>query len=260
VTAFLSGLGPSQLGAIAGALERSAGERLDSRALAGLGLEVNLQSVTATLQAKVDAIGIRALAALVRAVADERQHAMLTSDRRLELVWTGPERDNSATRETSVVVRELFRSADREVLVAGYALFNARSILDPLADRMAERPDLRVRLVVNVARTDGREIESTLNEFVRQFRTHHWPPVRLPELYYDPRSFEPDPSRRAVMHAKCVLVDDCRTFISSANLTEAAQVRNIELGIVVNDAVWARCVREQFDSLIEKRYLRRLVA
>jgi phosphatidylserine/phosphatidylglycerophosphate/cardiolipin synthase-like enzyme len=197
---------------------------------------------------------------MLRAVAAERHAAMQKSDRRLELVWTGPERDATATRDTAVVVRELFQSAQRDVLVAGYALFNARPIFEPLADQMQARPSLRVRLFLNIARGDDMRSDDEITaDFTRRFRTQHWPAGRLPEVYFDPRSLDRRADHRAVMHAKCVQVDDSRSFVTSANLTEAAQVRNIELGVVINDSVWCKGVRQQFDDLVARGELRRLV-
>jgi phosphatidylserine/phosphatidylglycerophosphate/cardiolipin synthase-like enzyme len=89
-----------------------------------------------------------------------------------------------------------------------------------------------------------------LREFVRRFKAHHWPSGPLPTVYYDPRAFDPNPELRAVMHAKCVLVDGRRSFVTSANLTDAGQTRNIELGVMVNDPAWCRALGDQFDDLI----------
>jgi phosphatidylserine/phosphatidylglycerophosphate/cardiolipin synthase-like enzyme len=49
-----------------------------------------------------------------------------------------------------------------------------------------------------------------------------------------------------------------RAFVTSANLTEAAQGRNIEAGVLLDDAVFARALRTQFESLIDRGYVRRL--
>jgi phosphatidylserine/phosphatidylglycerophosphate/cardiolipin synthase-like enzyme len=138
-------------------------------------------------------------------------------------------------------------------------LYNARPIFEPLAERMRDRPNLRVRLFVNIARDDDvRTDDALVLEFGRRLRTHHWPEGRLPEVYYDPRSLFSRGERRAVMHAKCVLVDGRRSFLTSANLTEAAQARNIELGVVINDTAWCRAVRQQFDDLVESGALRQV--
>ena len=47
-------------------------------------------------------------------------------------------------------------------------------------------------------------------EIVRRFAAHFvardWPGKRMPEVYFDPRSLEPDSARRASLHAKCVVI------------------------------------------------------
>ena len=60
----------------------------------------------------------------------------------------------------------------------------------------------------------------------------------------------------AVLHAKCIVVDGIRAFVTSANLTEAAQKRNIEAGLLITDAVVAQALRMQFESLVESGLLK----
>lgn len=255
---LLAALAPVQLERIADTLDRSDDGYAASLSGAGPGPVSGGDPIMRELEAHVATMGPTALAHVLRAVAAERRAATRAADRRLELVWTGPERDGTGTRDTAVVVRELFQNAEHDVLVAGYALYDARSIFEPLAERMAANPAMRVRLFVNVHRDEARSDADSQALFARRLRSHHWPHVRLPEVYFDPRSLEPRPERRAVMHAKCVLVDGRRSFVTSANLTEAAQVRNVELGVVINDDAWCRAVRAQFDDLIFRGALRRL--
>ena len=63
---------------------------------------------------------------------------------------------------------------------------------------------------------------------------------------------------RASLHAKCVVVDGEKAFIGSANFTEAAQLRSIEVGVVVNAANAEGGVERHFEALIDKVYMRRL--
>ena len=76
-------------------------------------------------------------------------------------------------------------------------------------------------------------------------------------MYYDPRSVEPD-GPAGVLHAKAVVADEESVFITSANLTAAAQERNIELGLLVRDRTLAATTVLHFRTLIEKDLLRRL--
>ena len=57
---------------------------------------------------------------------------------------------------------------------------------------------------------------------------------------------------------KCVVVDDERTFVTSANFTEAAQDRNIEVGVLVEGTAFASSVTEQFVSLVRHARLLRI--
>lgn len=70
------------------------------------------------------------------------------------------------------------------------------------------------------------------------------------EMYYDPRALSTQPGPRASLHAKCIVVDRRWSFITSANFTEAAQDRNIEAGVLVDDPHFAAAVEAQLDNLI----------
>jgi phosphatidylserine/phosphatidylglycerophosphate/cardiolipin synthase-like enzyme len=125
---------------------------------------------------------------------------------------------------------------------------------------MDEVPDLRVRIFLNVHRSEWPDSieQQTLRHFVEAFRTNHWPGQRLPELFYDPRSLLADPAERASLHAKCVIVDEERAFITSANFTEAAQERNIEAGVLLAIPGIAKALCSQFESLVVRGVLRSL--
>ena len=153
-----------------------------------------------------------------------------------QLVTTGPEVDGVANRDTSVVVRELFANASESVLVAGYAVYQGQRVFQALADRMVDYPKLRVRLFLDIQRPQGDTSTSQeiICRFAERFQHTQWPTNRpLPEVFYDPRSLEASPEKRHAA-AKTVVVDSQHVFVSSANFTEAAQYRNIEVGILIH--------------------------
>jgi len=171
----------------------------------------------------------------------------------IDLVTTGPEAPGISNRDTSVVVRELFAQARQSVLVAGYAVYQGQRVFQALADRMAELPDLRVRLVLDIQRGtgDGSPHGEVVRRFSERFRTTQWPASSpLPKVFYDPRSLALDTAKRACMHAKCIVIDGKTVFVSSANLTEAAQERNVEIGLLISSANLADRLERHFDSLI----------
>ena len=183
------------------------------------------------------------------------------------LVWS--DLDVPGSRDTGIVCNELFRNAERTVLLSTFNLGHrakegeakGNPVLLPLARRMAETPSLEVRLFVNLrrhGRTQHAPTAEVEEAFAFWFRKEVWPWERLPEVYFDPRSLDASGDEMACLHAKCVVVDDARAFVTSANLTEAAHGRNIEAGVLLEDAVFATTLRKQFESLIERGYVRRL--
>ena len=86
-----------------------------------------------------------------------------------------------------------------------------------------------VPLNVQLKLGDTSSPEELVRNFSMRFRSAEWPAEHpLPEVYYDVHSVELDQGKRGALHAKCIVVDEHRVFVSSANLTEAAQKRNIE--------------------------------
>ena len=119
-------------------------------------------------------------------------------------------------------------------------------------------PGLKVRLFLDVHRqpTDTTLDAELFARFARRFRENEWPGNRLPEVFYDPRSLNLDAEKRSSLHAKCVVVDKQVAFVSSANFTEAAQVRNIEAGVLVRSARFASRLAHHFEALAGAGVLR----
>jgi phosphatidylserine/phosphatidylglycerophosphate/cardiolipin synthase-like enzyme len=109
-----------------------------------------------------------------------------------------------------------------------------------LARRMDARAELRVTLLLNIQRKRGDTTapDQLVRGFAHRFWKTHWPGSSRPRVFYDPRAL--DLVRPGgVLHAKAVVADDEAVFVTSANLTEAALERNIELGLLVRDRALA---------------------
>jgi phosphatidylserine/phosphatidylglycerophosphate/cardiolipin synthase-like enzyme len=169
----------------------------------------------------------------------------------IDLVWTGPEAQGIVNRDTAVVVRELFQNARESVIVVGYAVYQGHMVFKTLAERMDQNPNLSVRMFLDIQRVfdDQSSLSEQVRRFAERFRQQQWPGNRLPILYYDPRSLETDHTLRASLHAKCIIVDKERAFVSSANFTEAAQTKNIEVGVILGSAAFACKLAEHFEVL-----------
>jgi len=201
---------------------------------------------------KLDAAGAPAgvIVAFLEGIVHDRQ-ARPRAEQSIDLVSTGPEAVGVTNRDTRAVVREMFTAAERSVTVVGYAVYQGKQVFEALARRADECPELTVRMFLDVqrARIDRSLSGQIVQRFAQRFRTREWPGTRMPEVYYDPRSLETDGAQRSSLHAKCVVVDRSVAFISSANFTEAAQKRNIEIGALIRSTSFAERLDSHFDAL-----------
>jgi phosphatidylserine/phosphatidylglycerophosphate/cardiolipin synthase-like enzyme len=201
------------------------------------------------------------IAATIELMVQARRQRGIPEDL-IDLVITGPEAPGSTNRDTSVVVRELFAHARQSVLVAGYAVYHGQRVFQALADRMHELPDLKVTMFLDVKRGPGDSSAARQigRRFAERFRTKQWPGQRrLPEIYFDPRALETDSQKKACLHAKCIVVDRQELFVSSANFTEAAQERNLEVGLLIRSPTVAQRVQRHFESLVDAKLLVQLI-
>jgi phosphatidylserine/phosphatidylglycerophosphate/cardiolipin synthase-like enzyme len=123
---------------------------------------------------------------------------------------------------------------------------------------MHERPKLAVHLFLDVRRTAGDMSIATevVRRFGERFRRYEWPQgCPLLQVFYFPRSLEEAPDKRAALHAKCVVIDRHIVFVSSANFTEAAHERNIEVGLLIQAGWLAERITEHFDAMVTARLL-----
>ena len=79
-----------------------------------------------------------------------------------------------------------------------------------------------------------------------------------PDVYYDPRSAVAGPPWVS-LHAKCIVVDDEITFITSANFTERGQTRNLEVGVSIQDQDFATLLAAQWRSLVTRGLVEKYV-
>jgi len=178
---------------------------------------------------------------------------------RPDLVWSGPEVPGLYARDTRRVFDELLGAAERSVWASTYAFFDGPHVFEVLARRMDAILELRVTLLLNIQRKRGdtTSAEQLVRRFADRFWSTEWPGSSRPGVFYDPRALDPD-GPAGVLHAKAVVVDDEVVFITSANLTEAALDRNIELGLLVRDRALAATVSSHFRVLVDRGLLRPL--
>jgi phosphatidylserine/phosphatidylglycerophosphate/cardiolipin synthase-like enzyme len=180
---------------------------------------------------------------------------------RCDLVWSGPEVPGVHARDTRRVYEELLEGATRSVWISTYAFFDGPCAFETIARRLDALPGLQVTLLLNIQRKrrDMTAPEHLVRAFADRFWSHDWPGDLRPAVFYDPRALDAD-GPTGVLHAKAVVVDDEVLFVTSANLTEAALDRNIELGLVTRDRALALTAATQLQALIDQGLLLQLPA
>ena len=196
-------------------------------------------------------------ARLIRAVVSGRAREQILAP---DLVVSGPDVPGVPTADTYAVVQSLFQEATTEVILAGYAFYNGKALFERLAEKQASNPNLKILFHVDVPRKYGDHTPSDqlIQNYVEDFRTKHWPWSPVPELYFDPRALETDSKSRASLHAKVVVIDRRKLLVTSANFTEAAQQRNVELGVLCSLPYLAERVCSYLEGLRKTGQLRRI--
>jgi len=126
-----------------------------------------------------DGRGPRQIARMLGLVIRERAEVQRIEDR-VELVWSPAEFDEVDSRDTSVVVQDLFRRATRCILIVTYVLDDgakAQALFADLAARMDAEPELEVRIVANVQRPHGDDVDAQtlVTRFAKRQRERVWP-------------------------------------------------------------------------------------
>jgi phosphatidylserine/phosphatidylglycerophosphate/cardiolipin synthase-like enzyme len=218
---------------------------IERSALVAFGVRHSLDELTAVLAGHRSGAAI----AILDAVLAERD----AQGRAPEVVWSGPEGATSVARDTAVVLRELFESAQSTVLVAGYRFDHADELLAPLAHTMATR-GVKTTFFVDIEQSNhGVDPEARLRAERAAFFRDTWAfDGPRPNVWIDRRSLTPGPPFSS-LHAKCVIIDGRRALVSSANFTQRGQSRNIEVGALIDDANFASFLSAQWMGLVEAR-------
>lgn len=114
---------------------------------------------------------------------------------------------------------------------------------------------VRSTFFVDVKQPQVGTVPATLHadHALAKFVADNWPfGPPYPAIYYDKRALVPPPPH-SILHAKCVVVDCERAFISSANFTMQGQERNIEVGVLLDDKHFATQLAQQWMSLIDAK-------
>lgn len=259
----LNSLTEHQIGALARALE-------DGRLSSGLSLPAiseicgtqYAESVFAELTRLVQSGFTPKQAAVVVQAAHDGRAAEPDSSKVFSLVLTGPHIDNAETAATEATFDAMVEQFKKRLLIVGFSLHDGAKIFKRLSERMDAEPDLEVTFCFNVTRKFGETTtaEDLIEKFKSDFRNKNWPKssIRKPAIYHFPTSLLIGPTTTS-LHAKCYIVDREMALVTSANISNAAQRRNMEAGVLIRHPLMVDRLYNYFSGAIDKGVLQRLV-
>jgi len=193
-------------------------------------------------------------AALALALAAARERERAARQQRVSIVWTGPETEAVPVRRTDQALLELVARANRKLIVVSFAVYKVGEVSAALIAAAERGCDVAV-VLESEAESGGKvtyEMAAALGSEVAAHATlYTWPHDLRPET---------GTGKRGSLHAKCAVADGDRLLISSANLTEYAFTKNMELGLLVEGGDIPRRVEAHLSALITAGVLRPISA
>lgn len=175
------------------------------------------------------------------------QHVKKTS-----LVWSGPNLSGVPMRMTAQVIMEMIDDAQESLFLSSFTFYKVGEIVDRL-DAAAKR-GVEISLLLETPQSSHYKVrvdplENINDDLMNKLNLYIWP--------YKKRIIEGDPHTGS-LHAKFILQDQTKLFISSANLTQSAMDRNIELGVIIEDPTVIQKMRHHLDVLISENVITRM--
>jgi phosphatidylserine/phosphatidylglycerophosphate/cardiolipin synthase-like enzyme len=162
-----------------------------------------------------------------------------------ELVWTGPSTPVVPVRRTEQVLCDLIRGAEIRLSMTSFGIFQVPRLVEDLEQALARGVALRIVLGDRESHSD-QEIDRQRFQLGRvvaaQAKLLQWPSERRPR---------DEQGHAGLVHVKAAVADSRIAFLSSANLTEAALERNMELGILLRGGHLPAAIDRLIDALPE---------
>lgn len=225
-------LTPTELRRVASSLEI---DRLPKKAAREAAAERREQTRTLLVAAAVRFGDPDLLAATLKAAATVGDRRPPTP----QLVWSGPQLDGDSHRTTEAIVR-LIHDAQESILASTYSGSASSPFVEAL--RRAAQRRVEITLVVDIVKMSAAAAE--IAQVV--------PRATVLGYHYT------HGTQQGLQHSKVLVIDGRTSLITSANLSVAALERNLETGILVEDADVARTITLRLSDLRASGHLRPL--
>lgn len=166
----------------------------------------------------------------------------------LELIWTGPPNKRFPVRRLDQVLYDLVVKARSRIVLVTFAAHRVPHLCEHLA--AAVKRGVHLTLIVE---SEGESEGQLTHDAVSAFKNV---PTSGTNIYYWPlaKRERNQTGRPGKLHMKCAIIDEV-ALIGSANLTDDAFNRNMELGIVIRERSTVKSISEHLAELIQGKVL-----
>lgn len=178
-------------------------------------------------------------------------HNRWQADQHIELLWSGPSPTNQIpARRIDQALYDLIANAKHEILLVTFAAAKIERLTGELLK--AIQRGVSVRLILEFEQSSEGQLSY---DAIKAFPTAL---TSTAEIYYWPveKRERNQAGRPGKLHAK-VAIADATALISSANLTDDAFNRNLEVGIMVTNPDFLMSTKSYLESLIAETTLTR---
>jgi cardiolipin synthase len=189
-----------------------------------------------------DAISWEALGSAIALCAS--LYARWQVEQKVELLWAGPApAGGMPARRIDQVLYDLVATAEKDILLVTFAAHKIHRLAELLAS--ASRRGVRVRLILEFGvqsqfQLSHDALKAFPEDLQEKAEIFYWP-VEKRELNHF--------GKPGKLHAKAAVIDR-QALLSSANLTDDAFLRNLELGVLFIGGDMPTKLREHFEHLI----------
>ncbi len=165
-----------------------------------------------------------------------------------EIIWTGPANSRFPVRRVDQVLYDLISAAKYRIVLVTFAAHRVRHLCAHLTQAVERGVDLDL-----IVESEGESEGQLTLDAIAAFKGV---PTTRTRLYYWPlaKRERNGAGRPGKLHVKCAIVDDV-ALVGSANLTDDAFNRNMELGMLVREPSTVAAIAGHFDELIRQGVL-----
>jgi phosphatidylserine/phosphatidylglycerophosphate/cardiolipin synthase-like enzyme len=172
--------------------------------------------------------------------------ALAAGESSVEWVWTGPPTGLVPIRHTPQVLTGLIDEARDRLFLVSFVAYNVGTVVDAL--RRAIERGVRVRILLERPKEHGGSVSVDSAALLRR---------ELPRAHlYEWDKTAAGAAASASVHAKCAVADTRTAFITSANLSDAAMERNMEIGVLIRGGAVPEQLAQHLEALITTRQLK----